>query len=213
MTVFGNESNKVRLEKIIRQEIAPKLAVLADPLTEECIEYITLNSRLKQVTKDQYIEDNGSFEDGHLNYLYSGIAQSFYYDYETDKTFITRLWKKDEVMFDANSFINKEDRHENIQMLEDGELISIDYYHLKAILNKFPQLLGLFSYLQIERERYNRFYQHLLKSTVEERVNLFLQHNPTLINRINKDAIALHLGMSRGRFSMAYSLYKQSKDS
>jgi CRP-like cAMP-binding protein len=212
MMVIGNESNKERLEKIIIQEIVPKLEILAGPLPDECIEYLISNCKLKQVSKDQYVENNGSYEDGHLIFLFSGIAQSFYYDRETDKTFITRLWKKDDVIFDATSFTNNEDRKESIQMLEEGEFISIVYYHLKSILNRFPQLIALFSYLQIEREKYSRFYQHLLKSTVEERVNLFLQYNPTLIHRINKDVIALYLGMSRGRFSMTYSSYKQNKE-
>ncbi|WP_316819266.1 hypothetical protein [Pedobacter nyackensis] len=211
MIAYGNESKSVRLEKIIKQEIAPKLEALAGPFTEKCIEYIISNSKLKQVAKDQYIEDNGSYEDGHLIYLYSGIAGSFYCPDLSSKTVVTRLWKKDEIMVDVNSFISKEDRIESIQMLEDGEIISIGYYQLKAAINEFPELHKLFPYLLIEREKYYIFYHHLLKLTVEERVNLFLKHNPTLINRINKDAIAQHLGMSRCRFSTAYSQYKLNK--
>ncbi|SDL16054.1 cAMP-binding domain of CRP or a regulatory subunit of cAMP-dependent protein kinases [Pedobacter sp. ok626] len=204
---MGNDSNRERLKEIIRQEIVPELEALTGSLTEECIEYITLHSRFKQVTKNQYIQSYGSYEDGHLNYLYRGIAHSFYYDHETDKTFVTRLWKKDEIIFDVNSFVKSEDRLESIRMLEDGELIAINYYHLKALLSKFPELYALFPYLHIDREKHNNYYQHLLKLTAEERVSLFLQHNPTLINRINKDAIALYLGISRCRFSTA--LHKQ----
>lgn len=74
MMAFGNESNKERLEEIIRQEIVPKLKILRESLTEECIEYIILNSRLKRVTKDQYIQEPGTYEDGRLNFLYSGVA-------------------------------------------------------------------------------------------------------------------------------------------
>lgn len=209
---FGNESSKERLKRIIEQDLAPKLETLAGPLTKECIEYITQNCRLKQVAKNQHIEESGPHEDGHLIYLCSGTAHSFYYDYEIDKTFSTRIWKKGSVMFNADSFVNNKHRIDNIQMLEDGELLSFDYYHLKALLQKFPDLYALFAYLQIERERYNQFYQHLLKQTVEERVNLFLKHYPALANRINQDAIALYLGISRSRFSTAYTQYKQNEN-
>ncbi|MBB2148480.1 Crp/Fnr family transcriptional regulator [Pedobacter gandavensis] len=212
MKVFGNESNKTRLETIMYKEIIPKVELLVGPLTPECIRYIISSCRLKQVSKDQYIEESGAYEDGHLHFLYSGIAHSFYYHDESDRTFVTRLWKKDDILFDVNSFVNCEDRKEDIQMLEDGELISIGHYHLKNLLNNSPKLLSLSTYLQIERETYNKFYQHLLKSSVEERLNLFLKHNPTIINRINKDCIAQHLNVSRSRLSTAYAQYKLNRE-
>ncbi|MCX2449937.1 hypothetical protein OQX61_01520 [Pedobacter sp. PLR] len=212
MKARGNESNRARLKLIMNKEIIPKMELLVGPLTRECIEFIMSSSRLKQIKKDQYIEESGPFEDGHLHYLYSGIAHSFYYHDESDKTFVTRLWKKDDILFDVNSFVNYEDRKEDIQMLEDGELISIGHYHLKSLLNNSPQLLTLSTHLQIERETYNKFYQHLLKSNVEERLSLFLKHNPTIINRINKDFIAQHLNVSRSRLSTAYAQYKLNRD-
>ncbi|WP_316820095.1 hypothetical protein [Pedobacter gandavensis] len=212
MKVFGNESNRIRLDMILRKEIIPKMELLIGPLTQECIAYIVANSKLKHISKDQYIEESGSYEDGHLHYLYSGIAHSFYYDQETDRNFVTRLWKKDDILFDVNSFVNYDDRKEEIQMLEDGEILSIGHYHLKSLLKYSPQLIALSTHLQIERETYNKFYQHLLKSTVEERLVLFLKHHPTIINRINKDFIAQHLNVSRSRLSTAYALYKQNRD-
>lgn len=213
MKVLGSELNKTRLRLIMSKEIIPKMELLVGPLTQECIEYIILNSRIKQVNKDQYLEESGTYEAGHLHYLYSGIAHSFYYDDETDKNFVTRLWKKDDILFDVRSFVNCEDRLENIQMLEDGEVISIGHFPLKNLLNNTPQLLTLSTHLQIERETYNKFYQHLLKSSVEERLILFLKHNPTIINRINKDCIAQHLNVSRSRLSTAYAIYKQNRNS
>lgn len=212
MKVLGNESNKVRLEHIMSKEIIPKMELLVGPLTQECKAYIISNSRIKQVNKDQYLEESGTYEAGHLHYIYSGIVQSFYYHEESDKTFVTRLWKKDDILFDVNSFVNRMDRLDNIQMLEDGEVISIGHYALKNLLNNSPQLLSLSTHLQIERETYNKFYQQLLKSSVEERLHLFLKHNPTIINRINKDLIAQHLNVSRSRLSTAYALYKQNRE-
>ncbi|WP_316748953.1 hypothetical protein [Pedobacter gandavensis] len=211
MKVLGNESNKARLKLIMIQEIIPKIELLVGPLTQECIDFIISSSRLKQIKKEQYIEESGPYEGGYLHYLYSGIAHSFYYHEKTNKTFVTRLWKKDDIMFDVNSFVNCVDRKEEIQMLEDGEIISIGHFHLKSLLNNSPQLLTLSTYLQIERDAYSKFYQHMLKSNVEERLSLFLKHNPTIINRINNDFIAQHLNVSRSRLSTAYTQYKLNR--
>ncbi|ACU03864.1 Crp/Fnr family transcriptional regulator [Pedobacter heparinus] len=212
MKITETDSRKTRLESILRNEIIPKLEAIMGPIKESCIETLMENCKLKAVIKDQYIEEGGSFEDGNMHYLHSGIARSCYYDPDIDKPIISRIWKKQEVMFDVNSFVNSGIRTEAIQMLEDGELISISYYSLKHILETYPKMLLLLLYLQAEREKHNKFYQHLLKLTVEERVRLYLNDNPTLCNRINKDCIALHLGISRSKFSSAYTLYKQQKD-
>lgn len=203
--------SKERLKKIIRKELVPKLKILAPSLTEECIEYIILNSRLTPVAKDEFIQKNGSYEDSHLSFLYSGLAFGFHYDQRTEKIFATRLWKKNEIIFDTNSFVNRKDRIEDIQMLEDGELIFIDYYSLQALLHKFPEVFSLLLNLAIKSEEHSRFYQNLLISTFKERVILFLQRYPTLVDRISKDAIALYLNMPRSSFNHTYELYKGNK--
>ncbi|TCC99560.1 cyclic nucleotide-binding domain-containing protein [Pedobacter hiemivivus] len=202
----------VRLEWLIREELVPKLENLDIYLTEECIEYIILNSKLEQVAKDQYIQKNGSYIHGHLYFLYTGIAFGFYHDQLTDRRFATRLWKANEIIFDTNSFLNCEDRIEDIQMLEDGELISINYNSLKVLLDKFPEVFALLPYLTIPFEKHSTFYQNMLKSNFKKRVSLFLQHNPTLINKISIDTIALYLNMPKSSFNRSYALYKHNKD-
>lgn len=213
MRKFDFQSTKLRIDDIIRNEIVPKLEEVVGPITRDCIELLISNSKMRPIVKDQFIEVGGTFEDGSLYYLYSGIARSCYYGPDVEKPIISRIWKKHEVMFDVNSFLKSEKRTEAIQMLEDGEILSISYSSLKCLLDTFPKMLSLLLFLQAENEKYNKFYQHLLKLTVEERVRLYLNHNPTISSRVNKDCIALHLGISRSKFSSAYTLYKQYKDS
>lgn len=213
MREFDFQSKTLRVDDLIKNEIIPKLEAIVGPITKDCIELLISNTKLRPAIKDQFIEVGGSFEDGSLYYLYSGIARSCYYGPDVQKPIISRIWKKHEVIFDVNSFMNNESRTEAIQMLEDGELLSISYSGLKCIIDTFPKMLSLLLYLQAENEKYNKFYQHLLKLSVEERVKLYLNHNPTICSRINKDCIALHLGISRSKFSSAYTQYKLSKDS
>lgn len=212
MKEFDFSSKKLRIDDIIRNEIVPKMELIVGTIAPQCIELLITNSKLRPVIKDQFIEMGGSFEDGSLYYLYSGIARTCYYGREVDKPIISRIWKKHEVMFDVSSFVNREHRTEAIQMLEDGEVLSISYPILKSLVDTFPKMLSLLLFLQAENEKHNKFYQHLLKQTVEERVRLYLDNNPTISSRINKDCIALHLGISRSKFSSAYTQYKQYKD-
>ncbi len=213
MKEFDFQSKKLRTEGIIRNEIVPKMESIVGPIAKQCIELLIANSKCKPVTKEQFIETGGSFEDGSLYYLYSGIARSCYYGPDVEKPIISRIWKKHEVMFDLNSFLNSDYRTEAIQMLEDGEVLSLSYPVLKSLIDTFPKMLPLLLFLQAENEKHNKFYQHLLKQTVEERVRLYLDHNPTISSRINKDCIALHLGISRSKFSAAYTQYKLYKES
>lgn len=210
---FKNGSDKDRLERIIRNEILPKLESIVDAQLSEFVDLLLQHSKLKTFAKDQYLEDSRSFEDGKLFYIMSGIARTFYYDADSEKPIISRIWKKHDVILDISSFQNETERTETVQMLEEGELFMIDYSSLKTFLDIFPKTVIFLMCLQAEREKYNLLYQRLLKLSVEDRVRRYLNHNPTLTNRINKDCIAIHLGVSRSKFSSAYALYKQEKDS
>jgi CRP-like cAMP-binding protein len=97
-------------------------------------------------------------------------------------------------------------------MLESGTLITISYSNLKLLLSEFSGMYPVFLHFQAEREKQHSAYQHLLKSTVEERVRIFLDDNPGITTRISNDHIANHLDMSRTTFSSAYARYRASKD-
>lgn len=213
MKEFDFQSRKLRIDDILRNEIIPKLETIVGPITEECIELLIFNSKLTPVVKDQFVEVGGTFHDGSLYYLYSGIARSCYYGRNVEKPFISRIWKMHDVIFDVNSFLKIESRTEAIQMLEDGELLSISYTGLKCLIDISPKMLSLLLLLQADNEKYNKFYQHLLKLTVEERVRLYLDNNPIIKDRVTKECIAMHLGISRSKFSSAYALYKEYKNS
>lgn len=207
------QSNKSRINDILRNEIIPKLEVIAGPITKECIQLLVANSKLRVVVKDQFIEMGGTFNDGSLYYLYSGLARSCYYSPNIERPFISRIWKMHEVIFDVNSFLKGKNRTEAIQMLADGELISVNYTGLQILIDSFPKMLSVLLFVQAENEKYNNFYQHILKLTVDQRVRLYLDNNPDIRDRVTKECIAMHLGISRSKFSSAYALYKADNSS
>jgi len=209
MKILENHTGQVRLERIIRRELLPKLELLAAGISLQFIDSLIIMSELRIVNKGQYLEEAGSRSDGNLLYLNTGIAHTFYRDNINDKPIITKIWKKHDIIFDLDNFLNCERRQESTQMLEDGELLSISYRNLKKLMKTYPNMVSFLLHLQAEKERQFIYYQHLLKLNVEEKVRIYLNDNPAMINRINNEYIAMHLGISRSRFSKAYSVYKR----
>lgn len=209
MKELENESKKDRLARIVRNEIIPKLQLTTGLLTEEYIELIIDKVRIKSVIKDQCFQEEGSYEDGQLHYIYSGIACSYYDHAGINKLSINRICKKTEVLFDIPSFVTDIDRDESFHMKEGGEIISLDYYSLKTIFEQFPEMYRALLFIGADRQKHFNFYTHLLKLPVDERVKQYLERNPTLMARINRDCIASYLNISRCRLSTAYALYMQ----
>ncbi|SDZ84541.1 Crp/Fnr family transcriptional regulator [Pedobacter hartonius] len=209
MKILDSLTNEARLERIITREILPKIESMGKYLSNAFIESLIFNSKLMEVFKGEIIEHAGPCTDGNLLYINTGIAHTFYYDSISQKPLITKIWKKHDIIFDLGTFLNSENRKETIQMLEDGELLGISYDNLKKLLDTFPNMVSFLLHLQVERERQYKYYQHLLRLTVDEKVKLYLSDNPAIINRINNEYIAMHLGVSRSRFSKAYVAYKR----
>lgn len=209
MTTIEIDSIKERLEKIISTEIAPKLIALGGNQPEGFIEKLHLEGKLKSFAKDQYLEESRDFEDGKLIYLVNGIARTIYYSSESGKMMISRIWKKGEIIFDAKSFNNETPRRESVQALEEGEAVVFTFKSLKKFKTDFHQKMADFLLChQGERDNYTLYYQELLKLSVDDKVGRYLRDNPGIEHRINKDIIALYLGISRSKFSSAYTKYK-----
>lgn len=201
---------KLSVEDIVTNEIISKLEVIVGPLSTDCKEFLVVNTKLRPTVKGEIIEAGGSFEDGNLYYLYGGIARSCYSN-TRGKEFCTRIWNEQQIIFNLNSFVNREIRKETIQMLENGILLTISYQNLEYLKDTYPKIVFLLLYLLADNEEFNKFHQHILKLPVEDRVRIYLDKQPIIRDRVKKDVIALHLGISRSKFHDAYVLYKENK--
>jgi CRP-like cAMP-binding protein len=201
-----------KIKSILRQKILPILTRINGSVPDDFETAVIANGKLFTGVKDQYIEESGEAQDGHLIYFESGIARCYYYDATADKYIITRMTRKDDVVIDINAYLHGTPRVENIQMLETGTLITIPYSSLKMLLEKFPGMYTVILHLQAEREKQHLAYQRLLRSAADERVKIFLDDNPGIAARINNELIASHLDMYRSTFSAAYAKYRAARD-
>ena len=207
-----NIDKQERIKSIFRRKILPVFIQLNGSIPAGLETFIIENSKIITVVKDQYIVESGETEDGHLIYFESGIARCYYYDATADKFIVTRITKKDDVLIDTNAYLYDSKQTDNIQMLESGTLITLSYRNLKLLLSEFQSMYPTFLYFLAEREKQHSAYQHLLKSSVDERVRIFLADNPGIATRINNDHIASYLDMSRTTFSSAYAKFRADND-
>ncbi len=207
-----NTAKQEKIQSIFRTKILPALIKLNGSVTADLETAIIENSKIITAVKDQYIAESGEAEDGHLIYFESGIARCYYYDATADKYIITRITRKDEALIDINAYLYGSRQVENIQMLESGTVITLSYTNLKWLLSEFQNMYPTFLYFLAEREKQHLTYQHLLKSSVEERTRIFLTNNPGIATRINNDYIAGYLNMSRTTFSSAYTKLRAGND-
>lgn len=212
MTAFEHEFSMPRLEIIIRKEIVPKLEFIAGEQPAHISLFLIKHCKLLKSSKDQHLEESNSFEDGRLFYLHKGIARSYHYIALNDKLNVSRIWIKNDVIFDLNSYLNKSDRVDALQMLEEGEVLYISYGNLKTFVELYPNMIFLLLWIQIEQEKRCFFYHTFLNLNVDERVKIFLDRHPGIMPRINNDYIAAHLGINRSSLSIAYQAYKQDLD-
>lgn len=195
------------VEGPIMQFVQRTLNINPDGLTEN----ILLHSRIIIGVKDQFIEEPGPYEEGQLLFFESGIAHATFLNQERGNEITTNIFTKFDVMFDADSFCNRSYRINYIQMLEDGVVLSISFPRLRLILGSYPQLYSLlFPFTVMQQKQYDH-YQYLLKLSVDERVQLFLESKPGIACRVNNLVLARYLGVCRTGFSTAYAKYCNQK--
>jgi CRP-like cAMP-binding protein len=208
MKILELENSTATVDQIIRRQLLPKFDMGVWNFSDDFIRSLVYNSRLEFYHKNERLGKPGNCND-QLYYINRGIAQTFYHDRKGDKSVVTNIWKKNDTIFDLNSFLNGVDENEINEMLEDGEVISVSFTALKKLLETFPNMVGFLLMLQAEREKKYKYYQHLLRLNVSQKVIIFLNDHPAMVNRINNKIIAAYLGVSRSRFSKAYSYIEE----
>jgi CRP-like cAMP-binding protein len=199
------------IKSVFRRKILPMLIQLNEPVPDSLEAAIIDKSRVLTVVKEQFIAEIGDAE-GHLIYFESGVARCYHYDAAADKQVNTLIAKKDDVLIDVNAYLYGSRLAAYTQMLESGVLITLSYENLKLLFAEFQTICPIFMFFLAEKEKQHAAYQHLLKSSADERVKLFLDNNPGIATRISNEHIANYLDMNRTTFSSAYAKYKSEKD-
>ena len=197
------KSNYQRLNKaeLIRQYVLPALGYLPDA-DDRTIDELILNARHTHAIKYQQMEIPGHFDDAYAWFSIDAIVHSYYYCPHTLAQRGTRIWKKCELIFFSSCLLKEERRTDYLEILEPGNLISIKYAHLLALIEHDSKLEKKIRLVSANNERYYHQRNLMLNKPAIERVKQFEKENPLFIKVANKEIIASHVALTRQGYNL-----------
>jgi len=145
----------------------------------------------------QILERPGSFEDGRMWFSVNSMVQAYYYCKNKQCKWGTRIWKKREFAIDSSSFLHQEPRTDYIEILEAGEVLSIAFTDLIKLMDAHPVVKAKVQEITACNERYYHYRTQLLNKPPLQRVQEFEAQNPLFIKVAGKEAVAMHVSLTR----------------
>lgn len=136
----------------------------------------------------------------HIHFIEEGLARAFYY--KDQKEYTSWFMDENNLIISVFSFFSQKPSYENIQLLEDSSIVSLDYDNLQQLYRQYPE----FNYIgRILTEQYYTISEERTKSlrtlSAHERYIQLMEVFPSLFNRVPLQYIASYLGMSRETLS------------
>lgn len=181
--------------KLIDALILPALDKIT--VSERLVSSLYESCTLHQAVKFQLLELPGPFDEGRLWFSVESMVQAYYFCSYRQSKWGTRIWKRREFILNYSSLLNKEFRPDYIEVLEPGELLSITYTGLLNLIAEFPELEKQVQGIAANNEHYYRNRTQLLNRPPLERVQEFEKDNALFVNIAGKEAIAMHVGLTR----------------
>lgn len=179
--------------------LATALSKIA-PLSQGCQEALRTVSKSLAMKAGRNLLTLGQISDK-LYYIEAGLVHAFY---DTDISREVSNWfdQEDGWVFSVQSFFKQIPSNEYIQLLEDSQLITIDYQDLQKLLNQYPELNLPFRLIY---ERYLIVYdkriQLFREKDVLKRYQGFLDLYPRLACRLQVKHIAQFLNLAPATLS------------
>lgn len=170
-------------------------------------QYLLEKARLETQKKGHVLLRNGDICQ-HVWYIEKGLVKSRYFD-QTGKELISRFWQEKEYILAKYSFNNGVPALEDIVLLEDSILFSINRSQQQHIDSQFPQITKLARKVHIMDDHHNQLRSHMLTETTAEAYNRFCKEFS--ISRFKQKDIAAYLNRSAQAISKVRRLRQQKK--
>lgn len=172
------------------------------PLSDVLKEYLSQRVKVQQFKKDFILLSPGEIAN-HIYFISKGLLRAYYTDDE-GKQHTFWLMKELDMMASAFSFFTRQPGDLTIEVIEDCELVSIDYDTLEEVYKEFIEfnVVGRVltqKYYALSDER-----AMILRMTkMEDRYWYMVDNHPELLNRVKNKYIASYLGMRSETLSRA----------
>lgn len=159
---------------------------------------VAVSSRITFRKKDLIQQEGRVCRD--IYFMLKGLARGFYY--EDGKDITNSFSSENQVIAAMNSLYAKEPANYNVELLEDSDLLRINYDELKLLYERFPEVGFIERLLTAEcyfgESKRNRAFQ---ADTAKKRYSDFMKNYPGLSNRVNLGHIASYIGVSQVQLS------------
>lgn len=185
--------------EVIKKYLIPSLGCRID-LNDLKLAEIVSKCRLQYVVKYQHLETPGPEKEGYLWFALSSMAHSYFYNQEKKCKSGTRVWNKREFIFDDASLLTGKDRSDYLEILESGEILSINYSDLRTLMRNYDDINSGIKKLTVLHASYFHHRSSLMHKTPFERVRQFLTENSTFLHCTTQEIQAIHVNLSRRAF-------------
>ena len=168
-----------------------------------------MSSALQQRLKEDLIEE--SFSKKHLLLKEGLVAQRIYFikkgfvrafHYQNEEKFTSWFMGEGEIVISVYSFFSRNPSFENIELLEDSVLQSINWDQLQKIYQDFPEFN--FTGRLITEQYYIKSEERMINMqtlTARQRYEKLLATHPDILNKASLGQIASHLGIKQETLS------------
>ena len=188
-------------------------------------QYISLNiaewSIIKQKLKIQKYKKGETIHSmgdvcSSISFINSGLARAYMIS-EDGKDYTWNIFFNDEnsqmvnlFVVDYDSFINQKESNLYIEVLEECELVTVDYKDIEFMYKKFKngERFGRLMSQEAYSYLHNMVIDRQLKSS-KERFNEFMQKTPYLLNKVPQYHIATFLGITPQHLSRLKGDFKK----
>jgi CRP-like cAMP-binding protein len=163
------------------------------PLPGSLLEYLQSNIKEREFPRKTLLLKEGKTSK-EIHFIVKGLARAFYFKNDTDIT--SRMMRENELILTVSSFFRQQPSLENIELVEDSILISLNHDQFQDIQKQFPP----FNYItRIIMEHYyivHEEHDYAMKmKTARDRYEQLLQTDPQIFQRLPLKHIASYLGM------------------
>ncbi|TGK01052.1 Crp/Fnr family transcriptional regulator [Leptospira semungkisensis] len=162
-----------------------------------------------------------TFPKGYLLHKPGEIAKTFYYVtkgigklyyYKGRKEIVDWIGDENTILFSPESFLTQKPGYNTIELLEDSELIGIDYEDIEKLYRKFHDIerlgrLHVTYGLLLLQEKVNS----MQFETAKQRYDKLIKEHPNYLERVSLKDLASFLGMTQVSLSRIRAVNKNPK--
>lgn len=180
--------------KISLLDIFEQIAPMSNGLKKAILDIL----HTQELALEEYLVQIGQKSDK-IYFLEQGMLGSFHFN--NGEELCSWVMTDGDIVVSIYSFFSQQAAEENIQALEPCSLKYIYYDDLERLYKAFPE----FNYISRKiTETYYMLYEKrsifLRKYKAEDRIRLFLEHEPKLAKRLSGKMTAAYLHISQDRF-------------